>query len=336
MPEEKPNPPPSQPSPLPPTPPIRNLELKAALLLAVMVLVVVASALYVMYARGAFDATQRLVLIADDSEGVFAGMDITFSGFPIGRVRSTELGKDGNVRINIDVPVNEAHWLRETSVFVLERSLVGSTRIRAFSGVLTDPALPDGAVRNVLRGDATAEIPKLMVSVRELLESLNAMAGADAPLRTSLANVQAVTEKLKGPNGALGVLFGNDADAKKLLQTLDRTNALLARLDGLTAKVNGLAAKADTQVFGDKGVMQDVKASTAQINAMLAEARTSLKKVDAILQNAQVISANAKDASTDLTSLRAEVESSLHKVESLINEVNRKWPFKRDMELKLP
>ncbi|HSW07550.1 MAG TPA: mammalian cell entry protein, partial [Aquabacterium sp.] len=41
-------------------------------------------------------------------------------------------------------------------------------------------------------------------------------------------------------------------------------------------------------------------------------------------------------ASTDLGALRAEVEASLRKVEQLVNEVNRRWPFARDTELKLP
>jgi phospholipid/cholesterol/gamma-HCH transport system substrate-binding protein len=34
--------------------------------------------------------------------------------------------------------------------------------------------------------------------------------------------------------------------------------------------------------------------------------------------------------------LRAEVEASLRKVEHLVNEINRKWPFARDPEIKLP
>ena len=48
------------------------------------------------------------------------------------------------------------------------------------------------------------------------------------------------------------------------------------------------------------------------------------------------IAANARDATTDLDALRAEVEASLRKIDSLINEVNRKWPFARDTEIKLP
>ncbi len=69
---------------------------------------------------------------------------------------------------------------------------------------------------------------------------------------------------------------------------------------------------------------------------MLGEARGSLKRVDAVLVEAQAVGANARVATADLGTLRAEVESSLIKVESLVNEVNRKWPFARETEVKLP
>ena len=312
--------------------PVAYLELKAAMLLLFTLALIVGSGLYLLYARGAFEPTQTLVLTADDSEGVVVGMDMTFSGFPIGRVRRIELAETGNARIVVDVAQKDAHWLRESSVFTLVRGVVGGTNIRAYSGILTDPPLPAGAVRPVLRGDATAEIPQLMASARELLGNLNALTAQDAALGSSLANVQALTQRLNGPGGALGVLMGNEADARKIITTLERTNTLLARLDGL-------AKQADRQVFGENGkdaLVPDLRASVGQLNALLAETRNSLKKVDAVLVEAQAIGANTREATTDLGALRADVESNLRKVESLVNEINRKWPFARDTELKLP
>ena len=184
----------------------------------------------------------------------------------------------------------------------------------------------------MLRGDATAEIPQLMASARELLGNLNALTAQDAALGSSLANVQALTQRLNGPGGALGVLMGNEADARKIITTLERTNTLLARLDGL-------AKQADRQVFGENGkdaLVPDLRASVGQLNALLAETRNSLKKVDAVLVEAQAIGANTREATTDLGALRADVESNLRKVESLVNEIQRKWPFARDTEIRLP
>ena len=326
-------PPPPQPPPSPLAedilPPVAHLELKAIALMVFTLALIVGSALYLLYARGAFEPTQTLVLTADDSEGVVVGMDMTFSGFPIGRVRRIELAPEGNARIVIDVPRKDAHWLRVSSMFTLVRGMVGGTNIRAYSGMLEDAPLPDGAVRPVLRGDATAEIPQLMSSARDLLGNLNALTAQDSALGASMANVQQLTERLKGPGGALQLLMGNEQDARKIVATLDRTNALLARIDGM-------AAKADTQVFGPGGVLPEVQATVAQLGGLLADTRTSLKKVDAVLAEAQAVGANVREGTADLGALRAEVESNLRKIDGLVNEINRKWPFARDTEVKLP
>lgn len=315
--------------PLASSPPRSNLEFKAALLLILFAALLVASGAYLMYARGAFDDTQRLVLIADDSEGVLVGMDVTFSGFPIGRVRRIELADDGSARILVDVPQKDARWLRTSSVFTLTRGLVGGTNLRAYTGIPTDPPLPDGAERRVLVGDATAEIPRLVGEVRELVRNLAALTAADSSLAASLGNVQAVTERLKGPRGALGVLFGNEADAKKLAVLLDRSNALLARVDAL-------AANADALVFGAAGLVPDARAAVLQLTAALGDARATLKEVDTTLKQAQAVARNAEAATTDLGTLRAEVETSLRKVADMIDAINRRWPFAGERELRLP
>ena len=309
-------------------PPVDRLQFKAVLLLALFVVLVGATALYLLYARGAFEATQRLVLVADDSEGVSVGMDMTFAGFPIGRVRRVELAEDGSARIVIDVPRKDARWLRTSSMFTLVRSLVGGATLRAYTGVPSDPPLPDGAERKVLIGDTAAELPRLVASARELLQNLAQLSASDAALATSLANVQAFTEKAKGPRGALGVL-GSDADAKQISAALARTNALLARLDSM-------AAKADAQVLGPDGLVREGRTAVVQLGGLLADARASLKQVDALLAEAQAVAGNARVATQDLGALRSEVDATVRKVEQLVDEVNRKWPFARDTELKLP
>ena len=327
---------------LPEPPPVRGLEFKAALLMALTALLVLGSVVYVLFARGAFEPTQRVVLIADDAEGVNVGMDMTFAGFPIGRVARVELGGDGNARILVDVRERDARWLRTSSIFTMERSLVGGTLIRAFSGVLEDPPLEDGAERTVLRGDVAAEIPQLTASARSLLENLDALTREDSPLQTALSNLKTTTDKLNGPQGALGVLVGNEADAKQLSQALVRSNALIARADALAQRLDSLVANADRQVFGQGAqpgqgsVVGEVRATVLQMNTLLEQARGSLGKLDAVLVEAQGVASNAREATTDLGPLRADVESSLRKIDGLIDEINRKWPFARDTEIKLP
>ncbi len=305
-----------------PAEPVAHVEIKAVILLVLMSALVLTFLLYVMFARGFFESTQRLVLVSEDSEGVIPGMDITFSGFPIGRVQRVELAPDGKARILVDITQKDAKWLRASSVFTMEKSMVGETRIRAYSGILTDPPLEENAVRTVLRGDTAAEIPKLVASARTLLENLDNMTRSDSAINTSLASIQAATGRLGGKYGFLGGALGSDEEARKLLRTLDRIDTLLA--------------KTDQRVFGKQGVMDDAQATIRQMNVVLLDASASLKKVDAVLVEAQAVAVNAKGATKDLGALRAEVDASLRKVTRMIEEINRKWPFARETELKLP
>lgn len=329
MDEQTPPPNPSAPTPKP----VANIEVKAVLLLLLMLALICGTVFYVLYARGAFERTQELVLLSDDSEGVIIGMDMTFSGFPIGRVRRVELAEKGNVRIIIDVPSKDARWLRTSSVFTMESGLVGNTKIRAYSGVLTDPPLPNNSERTLLRGDTAAEIPKMVALVKDLTQNLVKMTAEESSLNQSLANVQAVTDTLKAPGGGMKMLAGDDVKlaqlSKQLTTTLDRTNTLLLKVDGITAK-------ADKQVFGEKGLVSDTQLTVQQVTATLTDARASLQKLDAVLLEAQGVASNAKVATADLDTLRAEVESSLRKVDQLVGEINRKWPFTRDVQIKLP
>jgi phospholipid/cholesterol/gamma-HCH transport system substrate-binding protein len=326
---------------LPERPP--GLERRASMLLLMLALLVVASGAYLLYARGVFESKQSLLLVADDSEGVIVGMDLTFSGFPIGRVSRIELSPQGNARILVEVPRRDARWLRTSSVFTLTRGLVGNTSLRAYSGVLTDPPLPDGAERRVLAGDATAELPQLVAQVRSLLTNLTNLSAADSALAGTLDQTHALARRMNEPSGAIGVLLGNDKEAQKLLKTVDRTNQLLLRLNTLAGNSDGLVKRADAvladagqQLLGPQGLARDVQASVKDVQALLADARRSLQKVDAVLQEAQGIARNVNTATTDLDGVRAEVETSLRRVDALVQDINRKWPFKRDVEVKLP
>jgi phospholipid/cholesterol/gamma-HCH transport system substrate-binding protein len=110
---------------------------------------------------------------------------------------------------------------------------------------------------------------------------------------------------------------------------------LLVTVNALAAKADSLIGHADERVFGRRA-WRRMRSHHQQLNGLLADARNSLKKMDAVLVEAQAVASNTKEATADLGALRGEVESSLRRVEQLVNEINRKWPFKRDTEIKLP
>lgn len=314
----------------------KNLQFRVGLLVGLAVVLGIGFLLYALYARGVFDDTQRVTLITENAEGVAIGMDLSFSGFPIGRVQRVSLDEQGRARIVIEVPRKDAHWLRQSSVFTLERGLFGGASIRAHTGNLRDAPLPDDAERPVLRGDTTEEIPKLVASMRSILDNIESLTAAGGNLQASVAAARAVTERAAGKQGALGALLGNEQDVQKLIGVLDETNALLASLNGVVGRVDTVVAKTDQRIFAPGGVMESTERAVAQANTMLGEVRETLKRADGILADAEQISGNAKTATKDLAALRADVDANMRKISALIDEINRKWPFERKTEIRLP
>lgn len=287
-------------------------DLKARLLLGATAVLFVAVAGYLAYARGVFDSTQTLRLVTDDSEGVAVGMDLTFAGFPLGRVTRVELAPDGQARITVEIPEKNAHWLKTSSVFTIERNMIGGVRIRAYSGVMSDPPLPDDVERPLIRGDAFGEIQKLVL-----------------PLRQALENLVRVTELLQGPQGALRVIFGNETDARRVVTTINRSNEVL---ENMNRQVFG-ANRSD----GNPGLVMEAQSAIVALKALLADVQKSVEKADAILADGQAIAGNVKGATDDLAVLRAEIDRNLRTIDALLLDISRKWPFSKGAsDVRLP
>lgn len=324
-------------------PRIRHLAVKVGAVLTLIPVIAIGLLLYSLYARGVFDRTQALTLVAPDAEGVVEGMPIMFSGFPIGQVSSMALDDLGRVRIEVRIKVKDARWLRISSVFWLEKQILGGAKIRAVSAKMQDPPLLAGSERPLVAKDAAQDIPQVIARANSILQNVDEIIRPDSSFNQTLANLKSVTERMAGEYGVLGGVTGGPEQAKKVLDTVDSVNALLASLKGVTARADGVLAKTDDRMFGQGGVMDEARKSMAQLNTILSEARDSLKKADAVLATAQAGTAeiksaatNVKDATTDLGALRVEVDDSIRKVNGLIDEINRKWPFARKTEIKLP
>lgn len=298
-----------------PTHLIKHLGLKVSLLVGTTAFLAIGFLAYTLFARGLFEPTRSLTLLAGDVSNISIGMPLNFSGFAIGQVKRITLTEQGQGRVEIEVPTKNERWLRSTSVFTLQKPLVGAAEIRVFSTDLNAPPLPPEVVPPLYTGDMTEELPLLITRAKNLLDNLERLTHEGSALDQSLNHVSTVTGRMTGKYGMLEGVLGGPDQAKKVVDAIDQSNKLLDSL-------NGMSLKMDQRLFGQNGTMD-------QINGILVQTRDSLKKADAIL-------ANTQEASADLTLLRSEIDDSVRKVNHLINEINRKWPFAREVEVKLP
>ena len=123
------------------------------------------------------------------------------------------------------------------------------------------------------------------------MTNLNALIGADSSLSRTLANLRGHHREAQRRSAAPSACCSaTRRDAQRIVTTLERTNALLARLDGLAGQGRQRRCSAHD------GVMPEVaRHHRAAEGAARLDARASLKKVDAILDDAQAIARQRRE-----------------------------------------
>ncbi len=138
-------------------------------------------------------------------------------------------------------------------------------------------------------------------------------------------------------NTHTGKHLGSPEKARAVTDSLDKTRALIGKLDSLALKVDGMAGKTDQWLFAPNGVAEHTRESLAQVRLMLDDAQSSLKKADALMTNAVEISADVKEGTQDIVTLRAEIDDAVSKANALVNKIKQDVAvFARDPEVKLP
>ena len=315
---------------------MNKLHFKVGLFAVASLLLAGIFIVYLLHARGFFEKTFHLQLAAASADGVAPGVPVVFSGIEIGRVTTLGLNDSGGIIIHTEFLERNAKWLKENSTFTLDKPFVGGAKIRVDSPDLDAPALPDNSTMLLLTSDISKEIPVLVERVKAILDNVEHLTRKDGEINATLANVKTVTGRMTGEYGMLESILGSPEKARAVTDSLDKTRALITKLDGLVLKMDGMAAKADTWLFAQDGVAEQTRESLAQVRLMLNDAQSSLKKADALMANAVEISADVKEGTQDIAALRAEIDDAVRKANGLVNEINKKWPFARDPEVKLP
>ncbi len=315
---------------------MNKLHLKVGIFAAVTFLLGAVFIAYLLYARGFFEHKFQLQLAAASADGVAPGVPVSFSGIEIGQVTTLGLNDAGGIVIHAEFPAKNAKWLKTDSTFTLDKPIVGGAKIRVDSPNPDAPALPDKSTMLLVTSDISKEIPVLVERVKAILANVEYLTRQDGEINATLANVKTVTGRMTGQYGMLEGVLGSPEKARVVTDSLEKTRALVAKLDGIALKMDGMAAKTDQWLFAQNGVAENTRESLAQVRLMLNDAQFSLKKADALMKNAVDISANVKDGTADLAKLRSEIDDAVRKANGLVNEINKKWPFARDTEVKLP
>lgn len=315
----------------------QKLEFKVGLFITITTVLIMASVGYVFYKKGIFAPVYTYTLSSRTGESLTEGMPVVFGGIVIGRVNSTELDEQGTVIIRIKIPERYNRVIRADSKFVIEKPLLGASRIVVTTVNLKGRPLSPAAISEVTVSSDINEIirrarpivdkaDRIMESVAQITENL---ADPNGEVRRILKDAETVTSRFSKKESILEMAVGDPESIRAIHETLGKLRDISVRADSIFGKAETLVGSTGEEIYGPGGVLPLVR-------DILRDMLAKLAKLDIALENINKVTGEAADSTKDLKALRYELDAAVTAIHNLADEIDRKIPFKSKPEIKLP
>jgi phospholipid/cholesterol/gamma-HCH transport system substrate-binding protein len=284
-------------------------EWKVSLFIVLTVVLILAGFGYMVYKKGIFQPENTYTLSSRTGDGLSVGMPLYLSGFKIGKVVDLELNDKGMVMIKITVPTQHAKWIRSDSKFVLEKPLIGSPKFIVTTTNLKSSLLSSHSIAILTEVN---DINDAIQKIQPILEQVGRIT----------VNVEQLTGSLAAKKSILEMVVGDEKSVQAIYASLQNARSI-------TDQVGQLLKKTDEELYGKEGIM-------LLVIKILKELVTNLGKIGNTMDNVTKISANTAEATQDFKLLRSEVDATVNSLNRLINELDKKIPFKSEPKIKLP
>lgn len=316
---------------------IHRAELKVGIFLVVSTVLIAAAVGYVAHKKGFFTQFYTFTLMSKTGEDLAEGMPVIFSGFKIGTVNALELSENGSVLIKIRIPRQHAKWIRRNSKFIVTKPFIGSSFMAVTTSDMKSPLLSEKIIPEVSKvSDINETIKKLQPVIEEAkiitanIEKITSdLADPEGDVHKILRNSEQITANLSEKESLLEMLVKDKKSIQSVYQALESTKNITARTETILEKVDKMAKETDEQVYGENGVFP-------LIIKGLKDLLVKLKKIDATIDNTNKISGEVADSTTDLKVLRSDIDAAVNSIGQLARELEKKIPFKKTPEIKLP
>lgn len=298
---------------------MKSVELKVGLFIIITTAIIIGFIAFIAEKQGLFEEGETLILTTDSADGISSGMAVTFSGFKIGEISAMKLEDSGKINLFVKIPSHHYKWINSSSVYILNKPLIGSTKILIITPDVNEKPLPKGKKMELLTIDS---IDDIIQKIRPVVEKANEI----------LLNIEKITHTLSDKESFAAMATGDNSSGDDLALALSKSSKLIDSVDATLIEATNLVKNTDKNLYGDGGLMSDIRGE----DGIISELRASLRKLDEMLANGVKISENVASSSEDLESLKSQIELAIKNANELILEIDSKIPFKDKMEIKLP
>lgn len=316
---------------------VQRIEFKVGLFITITSLLIMAAIGYVAVRKGVFAKFHTYTLSSKSGDYLTEGMPVTVWGVTIGRVSSLELNAQGTVLIGIKIPDRHVRMIRAGSKFVLDKPLLGTPRIVVTTNNFDGLPLPPGMIPELTESNDINEIIKRARPIVDKadrimgnIEQITALlADPQGDVNRILRDLEKLIARFSQKESILEMAVGDPESVTSIHQALRRLKDLAVRADDILLRLDEMVAKTDGEIYGREGVLP-------QISNILSDILAKLKKLDSTFDNINKLSSTAVDSTYDLRVLRNELDEAVRAFGDLADEIDRKIPFKKEPEIRLP
>ena len=295
----------------------KKMVIAVGAFITISVLLIALGIGYIVQKKGIFEKKYHYRLLSQSGADLTEGMPVEFSGFEIGMVVELKLTSLGHVEILIEIPEHQVQWLKVDSVFVLDKPLIGSSKIQVVSQNLSSKPLSVDEERPIITSEGIdgliAQFQPILYGLQGILNNVNIMTQADSDIQKILHHTEVTAQKISRTKAVV-----------KLDQMIAELQVQLLHPDtGMVAQVSQMIEKAQQGILGEKD------SSLATVNAMLEDIAQKVKRLDTTID-----SINA--SSGDVNGMTKDVKFTLQKTDRLIEGLNGIIGSSPEGEVSLP
>lgn len=307
-----------------------KIEIKVGLFIVISVVLLTVGFIFMAYKKGVFQAETTYTLSSRTGDGLMVGMPLYFSGFKIGKIKELHLNDEGLVMIKVSIPDQHGKWIRSDSKFTLEKPLIGSAKLTVATKNLASPPLSPKAVAVLTEvndiNDAIQQIQPILDQVASITENIavltERLADPQGDMSRILRHSEKITASLSTKDSFLEMALGDRQSVKAI-------HVSLQNISLITDQLQVLLKKTDDGIYGRNGVLPLLIMS-------LREVLANLSKIGVTLDNVTKISSDAAASTKDIKLLRSDIDGTVSALHRLLDELNRKMPFKAEPKISLP
>ena len=274
---------------------------------------------------GFFSQTYRLHGFLDNVRNLRQTTPVTLAGLKIGEVRDLTMTDRNQIRIELILYYEYQPRIRADSVAQLKTDVLGNVTVEINMGDPAQPMLEDGAAIPFQRA---SDLDALLRQTQEQLGQLAAV----------LANVRAITDELKRPEGALLGALNTFAQVMRelapLLRNLTAASQEISRL-AVDLAVVGARIRAGQGALGGltdsvRPLSRQIAASAQKLEAVMGSLETLASRlpgygqqVERILRQTEAITAQMVKASGQAPGLLERSRGVAENVDEVVNSVKR-------------